>query len=552
MTDFGSLEEAECKGGEEREPGGVQNVALRCPVRASSTKGPGREADNAVDGDPLTRWTSAYADGQWLAVDLGEVHELRRVDVRWEAAYASIYSVQGSLDGTTWVTFAAAAGHDGWVETLMRAKTLARWVRIFGQRRATDYGFSIWELNVLGLPCKAEVAAEHRLSWPTSRPEKVDPRLADLLVHVVGGFSGELLCDLRVDASGASPCIRDIKRSVSEQEGTPACEQRLVHCGRPLHDAEPISALAQQVVHAAAAGAPLELDLVLLRLPPGRAALLRDVEHGAMNLWDLPRELQEEPDFVLAAVRRNVRALKFAQEGARDDRNLMLLLVREQSSALNYASERLKDDPEVVLAAVERDASAVQFASRTLRGHAEIMLAAMERQRAVLRFADPELLADPTFRAAAERTGVFRDTDFEHLLQVSPGEAWDLQERGLALFLDARGEEEFSASHVVGACHKSDMARFQEVPQLRRGFQERGHSVVVYSDNGLDVSRCLHYARSLRQNPHVEACRVLRLTGGLNAWKEAGHPVHGDPRQAVKGQFLRPGEQIGLFEGLVS
>mmetsp|Transcript_55911 Transcript_55911/g.175352 ORF Transcript_55911/g.175352 Transcript_55911/m.175352 type:complete len:552 (-) Transcript_55911:123-1778(-) len=550
--DFDSLEEAEDLGGGEAGVADSQNVALHRPATASSSKGHGRKAGNAVDGAPATRWTSAYADGQWLAVDLGEVHELQRVDVRWEAAYASIYLVQGSLDGASWVTFASAAGREDWVETRLRAGSLARWVRILGQRRATIYGFSIWELGVFGSPRRQPLAAEPRLLWPAPDRKPDDPRLADLCIHVVGGLSGERLCDVRVDASDTSLCIREVKRSVGEREGTPPCEQSLVYGGRPLLDAESVCGLALHSGERLPAGAPLELTLALVRLPPGRAALLRELEQGALNIWDLPPDLQEEPDFVLAAVRRNVVSLKFAAEGARDDRDLVLILVRERSEALRYASERLRDDPEVVLAAVEAEPSAVQFASRALRCSPGVMLAAMRHQRGALRFAEPELLADPSFRAAAERTGVFRDTDFEHLLQVSVDEARDLEGSGGAVFLDARDESEFATSRLPGARHRAELARLGESPELQRGFREPGLSVVVYSDNGMALSRCMHLARDLRQNPQVQAGRVLRLTGGLNAWKEAGYPVEGDPRLMVRGHFARPGELAGLFDALAS
>lgn len=560
--DFGSLDEAERLGGGASEPpraaGCARNASLGRPARASSVKGPGREAANAVDGNPATRWTSAYADDQWLSVDLGEVHELFSINVRWEAAYATIYLLQGSLDGLSWATLASAAGREGWVQTVVQMGSLARWVRVYGKRRATTYGFSIWELDVLA--GRSEAAAAPGRALPMVPPYEGDASLADVRLRVVGGLSGEHLCDARVDASGTSLRVRDVKRLIAELEGTPACEQKLARGGRPLHDGEAIGAIIQQGAAAAggsagnrsASGSGPELELLMLRLPPGRARFLKDVEQGSKNIWDLPVELQEEHEFVLAAVRHNVVALKFAPQSARDDRDLALALVREQSEALRYVSDRLKHDPEVVLAAVEQNPAAIQLAASALRASSDVMLAAMRHQRSAIHFADPELLADSGFRAAAEATGVFRDPDFGHLLQITPDEAQDRRERGVCVFLDARNEAEFAASHILGARHKSDMARFDDVPQLRRGFQEPEHCVVVYSDNGLEFSRCVHYARSVRQNPQIQAHRVLRLIGGLNAWKLAGHPVCGDTRLMLNGQFVRDGAQEGLFQALVA
>ena len=50
--------------------------------------------------------------------------------------------------------------------------------------------------------------------------------------------------------------------------------------------------------------------------------------------------------FVLAAVsaRQNGRALEFASEDLRADRDVVLAAVRQNAYALKYASERLRDD----------------------------------------------------------------------------------------------------------------------------------------------------------------------------------------------------------------
>mmetsp|Transcript_30013 Transcript_30013/g.84526 ORF Transcript_30013/g.84526 Transcript_30013/m.84526 type:complete len:408 (+) Transcript_30013:111-1334(+) len=135
-----------------------RNVALGCPAAASSEKSAERAASRAVDGCPSTRWTSEYADNQWLSVDLGSYHNLARVDVRWEAAHAKTYLLQGSVTGTTWRTLAVEVGREGWVSTLLPAGSVARWVRVHGQKRATGFGFSIWELCVF--------AADPLAAWP--------------------------------------------------------------------------------------------------------------------------------------------------------------------------------------------------------------------------------------------------------------------------------------------------------------------------------------------------------------------------------------------------
>jgi hypothetical protein len=101
----------------------------------------------AVDGDDTTRWGSAFRDKQWLMVDLGASVPLSKVRLNWEAAYAKDYELQVSTDGSQWTTVRRVKDGDGGSEE-QDVDTTARYVRVMGTRRATPYGYSIWELQV--------------------------------------------------------------------------------------------------------------------------------------------------------------------------------------------------------------------------------------------------------------------------------------------------------------------------------------------------------------------------------------------------------------------
>lgn len=81
-----------------------RDLALNQPATASSVDNPGDAPQNAVDGDPNTRWSSAYADDQWIQVDLGGTTRFDQVQLVWEQAYALDYQVQISDDGSHWQT----------------------------------------------------------------------------------------------------------------------------------------------------------------------------------------------------------------------------------------------------------------------------------------------------------------------------------------------------------------------------------------------------------------------------------------------------------------
>jgi hypothetical protein len=106
-------------------------------------------ASDAVDGNPATRWSSGFRDPQWLTVDLGVPAEITRVRLNWEAAYAKAYDIEVSSDGLEWTTVTSVIDGDGGIDELDVSAT-GRYVRMRGTRRATPYGYSLWELEVYG------------------------------------------------------------------------------------------------------------------------------------------------------------------------------------------------------------------------------------------------------------------------------------------------------------------------------------------------------------------------------------------------------------------
>jgi beta-glucanase (GH16 family) len=116
---------------------------------ASSAENAGTPASAAVDGDTTTRWSSAFSDPQWLQVDLGATHAVSQVKLNWEAAYASAFQIQTSNDGANWTTIYSTTTGTGGNQTL-NVSGSGRYVRMNGTQRATAYGYSLYEFQVLG------------------------------------------------------------------------------------------------------------------------------------------------------------------------------------------------------------------------------------------------------------------------------------------------------------------------------------------------------------------------------------------------------------------
>ncbi len=126
---------------------GTANAAQGRPATASTVENAGTPASAAVDGNPGTRWSSAFSDPQWLQVDLGGSVTVCQVILTWEAAYARSFQIQVSDNASTWTTVFSTTTGAGGTQTLSVNGT-GRYIRMYGTARATAYGYSLWEFAV--------------------------------------------------------------------------------------------------------------------------------------------------------------------------------------------------------------------------------------------------------------------------------------------------------------------------------------------------------------------------------------------------------------------
>lgn len=124
------------------------DVAAHKPTTASSTEKNEYEPENATDGNNDTRWSSKFADGEWLAVDLGAATKVDHVRLKWEAAYASAYEIQTSDDGQAWNTVATKTDGKPGTETVPFPAVSARHVRVLCTKRGTNNGVSLFSFEV--------------------------------------------------------------------------------------------------------------------------------------------------------------------------------------------------------------------------------------------------------------------------------------------------------------------------------------------------------------------------------------------------------------------
>jgi len=124
------------------------NLALGKGASASSLETSAFPASQAVDGNTGTRWSSTFADPAWMAIDLGSAQSFNRVVLRWEAAYGKAYQIQVSNDNASWTTVYTQNAGLGGTEDFSFATTSARYVRMYGTARGTQWGYSLFEFEV--------------------------------------------------------------------------------------------------------------------------------------------------------------------------------------------------------------------------------------------------------------------------------------------------------------------------------------------------------------------------------------------------------------------
>jgi len=143
------------------------NLALGKAVQASSFENANTHsggidfiADYAVDGKANTRWASDWhgdpdKDKAWISVDLGREETVSEVRILWEDSYAKKFAILLSLDGQDWATAAEIENPRAMAIKSPRQNIVkldnpqkARYVKLDLRKRATGYGYSLFEFEV--------------------------------------------------------------------------------------------------------------------------------------------------------------------------------------------------------------------------------------------------------------------------------------------------------------------------------------------------------------------------------------------------------------------
>jgi beta-glucanase (GH16 family) len=130
----------------------VTNVAVGKTVTCSGVENDAYAIINLTDNNTATRWASNFADDAWFIIDLGSSFQINQLILNWEAAYGSKYEILVSADGQNYTSLLSQTNGSGGVETLNFNTVTAKYVKFQGIERALPYGYSLWEVLVMGSP----------------------------------------------------------------------------------------------------------------------------------------------------------------------------------------------------------------------------------------------------------------------------------------------------------------------------------------------------------------------------------------------------------------
>lgn len=138
----------------------IQSLTTNKKVSVSSLDAPAngtQNGENAVDGDPASRWTSNRADGNFLTesivVDLNDTYKVNRVEIDWEDACAKEYTVQVSTDGKDWTTVSTITNGVKENRVIKFGAVNAKFIKLeFTKKVSNKYGYSIYEIRAFENP----------------------------------------------------------------------------------------------------------------------------------------------------------------------------------------------------------------------------------------------------------------------------------------------------------------------------------------------------------------------------------------------------------------
>ena len=132
-------------------PTEVYDINFALVDNGSSATASSGTAANAIDGNEGSRWESSATDDETWTLDMGQKRIFNTIKILWEGAYCKEFALTYSNDGESWSALYTETNltHDGWQTIELASNVTAQYIKYHGTKRATTYGQSFWEFQVL-------------------------------------------------------------------------------------------------------------------------------------------------------------------------------------------------------------------------------------------------------------------------------------------------------------------------------------------------------------------------------------------------------------------
>jgi len=127
-----------------------EDVAAGKTVTSSGSENDVFSINNINDGNLDTRWASNFADDASFVIDLGDVYKVNEINFNWEASYGKKYEILVSEDGVNYTSAYKQLNGSGGMENISFDAKNARYVKFQGIERALPYGYSLWDMKIMG------------------------------------------------------------------------------------------------------------------------------------------------------------------------------------------------------------------------------------------------------------------------------------------------------------------------------------------------------------------------------------------------------------------
>ncbi|ALO67122.1 hypothetical protein AS189_12185 [Arthrobacter alpinus] len=154
------------------------NLALTGTATAHSveTAIPGNVAANAIDGKVGTRWSSNAGNAGWFQVELATAGPVDNVKIQWPAGAARNYTLQTSVDGTTWTDVKVITSSTGpaRVDEIKVGASNVKFVRAVLASQWATFGYSISEFEIYDKAVQAVPANPALVPLPSAVAQTAD------------------------------------------------------------------------------------------------------------------------------------------------------------------------------------------------------------------------------------------------------------------------------------------------------------------------------------------------------------------------------------------